>query len=308
MYDLAIIGAGAAGLSAAIYAARAGLSFIVLEQDGWGGGQISSAHQVQNYPGAPEVSGAELGERFREQAVALGASIVYGEVLSVEDHGACKTVLLADDEPVEAKTVIAATGASPKPLVLPDGAALPASGISYCATCDGAFYADKDVLVIGGGDTAVEDTLYLSAICSSVTLALRRDKFRAAKTRVALLEARENVTVLRNTTLKAVLGDGKVEGVLLSVDGTEQARKADGIFAAIGIEPSVQYLNSLPLPFEGGYVAADETCRTPVPGLFVAGDIRKKRLRQVVTAAADGANAVAGVVDYLNALDAAAKR
>lgn len=300
MYDLVIIGAGAAGLTAAIYAARAGLDFVVLEQDGYGGGQITTSHEVENYPGAGRISGADLGESFRAQAEALGAEIRFAVVQSVKDFGTYKELLLEEDEPVQARAVIAATGAVPRKLGVP-GEAL--AGVSYCAVCDGTFSAGKDVLVIGGGDTAVEDAIYLSGICKTVTLALRRDQFRAAKRRVNYLQTLENVTILYKTRLLEITGDKRVTEVLLDTDGVQKRQTINGVFIAVGVEPINSYLKELPLGFEGGYVLADETCRTQVPGLFVAGDLRKKPLRQVTTAVADGANAVNSAVEWLNSVN-----
>lgn len=299
MYDLIVIGAGPAGLTAAVYAARAGLHFIVLEQDGCGGGQITAAHQVQNYPGVFQVSGADLGEALRQQAIDLGAEIRFGIVTGVKNLGTSKQVLLDGEEPLDCKCVIAATGAVPRTLGIPGEAEL--TGVSYCAICDGAFSEGKPVAVIGGGDTAVEDALYLAGICPKVTLILRRNVFRAAKTRVELLLRQENISVLYNTKPLEILGSGHVEGLVLAGDNAGSL-SVDAVFIAVGTEPATQYLRGLPLEFVNGYVTADETGRTALPGVFVAGDIRLKQLRQVVTAAADGANAVISAVDYLSTL------
>ncbi|MGN1203371.1 MAG: NAD(P)/FAD-dependent oxidoreductase [Eubacterium sp.] len=299
MYDLAIIGGGAAGLTAAIYAARAGLDFIVLEQDGWGGGQITSAHKVENYPGVANVSGADLGESIKEQAVSLGAKIELGIVESINDLQDYKEIALHSGDTVKAKTVIAATGANPRRLGVAGEHELLGRGVSYCAVCDGAFFADKNVFVIGGGDTAVEDAIYLSSICKSVTLVHRREIFRAPKTRVDLLYKLSNVTVLCNETLSAITGEQRVDGVDLESSQGCRHYKADGVFIAVGTVPATSYLQNLPLDFEDGYVVAGENCSTAVNGLFVAGDIRKKPLRQVVTAVADGANAAASAIEYL---------
>lgn len=298
MYDLVIIGAGAAGLTAAIYAARAGLDFIVLEQDGWGGGQISASHEVENYPGVGRISGAELGEAFRGQAEALGAKIQFGMVQNLRPKDNHWELALEDEEPIWAKSVIAATGAVPRKLNVPGEAEL--SGVSYCATCDGAFFKGKDVLVIGGGDTAVEDAIYLSGICKSVTIAVRRDVFRGAKRRVEQLQQLENVSILYGTRLLEISGDKRVTQVVLEKSGVQEVRQMDGVFIAAGVEPVSDYLKALPLRMENGYVVADESGRTSLPGLFVAGDLRKKPLRQVTTAIADGANAVNSAVDWLH--------
>ncbi len=296
MIDLAIIGAGPAGLSAAIYAARAGLDFVVLEKDGYGGGQITSAHQVENYPGAGALSGEALADAFRAQAEALGAEIRLGTVLSVRDRGEYKEIQLEDEASLCARAVIVATGAVPKTLGIP-GEEL--AGVSYCATCDGAFFKGKDVLVVGGGDTAAEDGIYLAGICRHVTVVLRGDSFRAAKRRVDALTALENVTVLKNTRLAAISGDGRVRAVTLEQPDESGELPVDGVFLAVGTSPASDWLQSLPVEIRDGYVLADERCRTSLPGLFAAGDIRTKPLRQAVTAAADGANAVYSVIAWL---------
>lgn len=299
MYDLVIIGGGAAGLTAAIYAARAGLNFVVLEQDGWGGGQITSAHTVENYPGIPSISGVDLGEAMKEQAVSLGAKIELGIVEDIKDKGGYKEIILHSGNVMEAKAVIAATGANPRKLNVPGEQEFLGRGVSYCAVCDGAFFADKDVFVIGGGDTAVEDAIYLSAICKSVTLVHRRDTFRAPKTRVDTLFNLANVTVRCNETLREITGENRVNGVDLKGGNGYNHYNADGVFIAVGTVPATAYLKNLPVSFEEDYISANEDCRTDVDGLFVAGDIRKKPLRQVVTAVADGANAAASAIEYL---------
>ena len=296
MIDLAIIGAGPAGLTAAIYAARAGLDFVVIEQDGYGGGQIASAHEVDNYPGLNRLSGEALAETFREQALALGAEIRLGTVQAVTDRGDYKEIQLEDEAPLCARAVIAATGAVPRKLGVP-GEYL--SGVSYCAVCDGAFFKDKDVLVVGGGDTAVEDGIYLADICRHVTVALRGDAFRAAKSRVDILTARENVTVLRNTQVTAITGEGHVQAVTLNQNGQPAELSVDGVFVAVGSGPVSGWLCDLPVGTSNGYIVADESCQTSLPGLFVAGDLRAKPLRQVITAAADGANAINSAIAWL---------
>lgn len=321
MYDLTIIGAGMAGLTAAIYAARAGLDFIVLEQDGWGGGQISSAHAVENYPGLPGISGADLGEAVKEQAEKLGAKVELGTVERVEvrkqdrmqETGEAESriaecvepseqyfeLVLDDGEILKTRAVIAATGANPRRLGVVGEEHLLGRGVSYCAICDGAFYADRDVFVIGGGDTAVEDAIYLAGICKSVTLVHRRDIFRAPKTRLDKLKALPNVTIRCKETLHAIVGGEHVSGVELNSAEGVRYYDTDAVFVAVGTEPVTSYLKGLPLEFKDDYVAADETCKTAVDGLYVAGDIRKKPLRQAVTAAADGANAATGVIEYI---------
>ena len=296
MLDLAVIGAGPAGLCAAIYASRAGLNFTLLEQDGYGGGQISSSHLVENYPGVPQISGFELGERFRGQAMDLGAEITYGLVTGITQIPGGYSIQVEDDAPVEARAVIAATGATPRPLGIPGEEEHVGRGVSYCATCDGSFYKDRNVLVVGGGDTAVEDAIYLSSLCSSVTLILRRDQFRATKRRVDALMALPNVKVRFKVKPLEILD----KAVRASTEQGEELLPADGIFIAAGTQPVTGYLKQLPLEFSDGYVQADETCRTCLPGFYAAGDIRRKQLRQVTTAVADGANAVYSALDYLH--------
>lgn len=296
MYDTIIIGAGAAGLTAAIYAARAGLHFLVLEQDGIGGGQILAAHRVQNYPGFPDSTGIDLGEAIRGHAVSLGAQIELGTVETVKQADKHYQIVLQNGNILETGTVIAATGASPRKLGVPGEKEFLGKGVSYCATCDGAFFKDKNALVVGGGDTAVEDALYLASICRHVTLIHRREEFRAAKTRADLLKEKPNISLRLNAEVGAIIGDGKVTGVTLK-DGS--VLPADGVFIAVGTVPETGYLQDLPLDLENGYVIAGEDCRTALPGIFAAGDIRKKPLRQVITAAADGANAVFSILDEL---------
>lgn len=302
MYDLVIIGGGAAGLTAAIYAARAGINFVVLEQDGWGGGQITSAHIVENYPGTPNIAGAELGEAIKKQAVSLGAKIELGIVDDIKDNGEYKEIILHSQDKIKTKTLIAATGANPKKLNVTGEQALLGRGVSYCAVCDGAFFADKNVFVIGGGDTAVEDTIYLSSICKSVTLVHRRDTFRAPQTRIDMLKTISNVTIKCNAVLNAITGGDRVNGVeLKSINGCEHYN-ADGVFIAVGSVPATGYLKNLPFIFDNDYIVAGEDCKTNIDGVYIAGDIRKKSLRQVVTAVADGANAAVSAIDYLSSL------
>lgn len=297
MLDLIIIGAGVAGLTAAIYSARAGLNFAVLEQDGFGGGQISSAHTVDNYPGFKGTSGDELANAIREHAEALGANIEFAVVKDIVKENDAITVVSDDDLKLQAKSVIIATGSAPKKLGVSGEDALVGCGVSYCALCDGAFYKDKNVVVVGGGDTAVEDAIYLSDICKSVTLIHRRDTFRAPETRVAALKSKSNVDIIYNETVKEIIGDDKVSGVLLSDDSE---LPCDGVFIAVGSEPELSFTKSLDLAFSGKYIVATEDCKTNSDGIFVAGDVRTKLLRQVVTAAADGANAANSVIKYLS--------
>lgn len=299
MYDSVIIGGGAAGLTSAVYAARAGLNFIVSEQDGFGGGQIMSAHIVENYPGLQNIKGSDLGDALKKHAVALGAKIEYGIVEKINDKGDKKEIIYHNGEKIEAKTVIAATGASPRKLGTAGEQSLLGKGVSYCALCDGAFFSGKDVFVIGGGDAAVEDALYLASVCKSVTLVHRRDTFRAPQTRLDMLKQLDNVTIRCNEVLIGITGTERVDGVNIKGSHKESHYNTDGVFIAIGSVPATSYLKNLPLAFDDNYVIAGEDCKTDIDGLFVAGDIRKKPLRQIVTAVADGANAAVGAIEYL---------
>ena len=299
MFDLIIVGAGVAGLTAAIYAARAGADFIVLEQDGYGGGQISSAHLVENYPGVPSVCGADLSEEIRAHAEKLGAKTEFGIVTDIIDNGESKKVITEDNIEYVSKAVIIATGASPKALGVLGEDKFLGRGVSYCAVCDGAFYEDKDVFVIGGGDTAVEDAIYLSDICKSVTLVHRRDEFRAPKTRVDYLKSKENVKFILNANLVAVDGGERVSSVSVNTDNGVNKYNTDGVFIAVGTKPESSMIKSLNIDTDNGYIKADETCKTNVKGIFAAGDIRTKHLRQVITAAADGANAAISAMEFI---------
>lgn len=296
MLDLVIIGAGVAGLTAAIYSARAGLDFVVLEQDGFGGGQISSAHTVDNYPGLPHISGDDLATAVREHAESLGAKIEFGIVKNIICENDKKIVILDDDLKIETKSVIIATGSAPKKLGVPGEENFAGNGVSYCALCDGAFFGGKDVVVVGGGDTAVEDAIYLSEICASVTLVHRRDEFRAPKTRTDVLKSKSNVNLVLNETVEEIIGDGKVTGVKLS---NGKILPCHGVFVAVGSNPELSFTSGLNLYFSGKYIYATEDCKTNTDGIFVAGDARAKPLRQVVTAAADGANAANSAIQYL---------
>lgn len=300
MFDLVIIGAGAAGLTAAIYSARAGIDFLILDQDGFGGGQISSAHIVDNYPGLSGISGEELANALREHAENSGAVIEFGIVKDIVNNNSGKTIILDDGSEIETQSIIIATGSSPKKLGVPGEEALIGKGVSYCAVCDGAFFKGKDTVVTGGGDTAVEDAIYLSEICNSVTLIHRRDSFRASKTRVDLLKSIPNIKIRYKEKVNAIIGGDKVTGVEISgASGTEYLN-CDAVFVAVGSNPELSFLNSLSPETENGYIKASEDCKTNIEGIFAAGDIRTKSLRQVVTSTADGANAVVSALEYIS--------
>lgn len=301
MYDLVIVGAGPAGLAAAVYAARAELKFIVLEKEVMSGGQIINTYEVDNYPGLFHMGGFDLAMKFREHADALGASFVTGEVKKIEPVSGGKKIICADGTEYETKTVILSGGAKHRKLDVPGEEKLAGSGVSYCATCDGAFFRNKEVAVVGGGDVAVEDALFLARLCKKVYVIHRRDSFRAAKTLVSRLTAAENVEIIYDSVVKEICGNVKVESVKLENKKTQEEREVtlDGVFIAVGMLPETKAYEGLVTLDEAGYIVANETGVTSDPAVFAAGDIRTKALRQVVTAASDGANAVQSVERYL---------
>ncbi len=294
LLDMIIIGSGPAGMAAAVYAARAELKFVVIEQSIESGGQVQQTYEVDNYPGIPGVSGPELSRRMREHCDKLGVEFKTEEVKSVEKTDDNFVVKTWDGNEYTAKTVIAATGASHSTLGVPGEEVLQGMGVSYCATCDGAFFKNKTVAVVGGGDVAVEDAIYLSKLCSKVYLIHRRDEFRAASTLVSEAKTKENIEFVLSSVVNEIQGDNKVDKILVENKKTGGVTElaVDGIFIAVGIKPASELFTGLAEANEGGYLIADETCETSCKGLFAAGDIRAKQLRQIITAAADGANAV----------------
>ena len=295
LLDMIIIGSGPAGMAAAVYAARAELKFTVIEQSIESGGQVQQTYEVDNYPGIPGVSGPVLSRKMREHCDKLGVEFKTEEVRSVEKntdgHFLVKTW---DGNEYTSKTVIAATGSSHSTLGVPGEEVLQGMGVSYCATCDGAFFRNKTVAVVGGGDVAVEDAIYLSKLCSKVYLIHRRDEFRAASTLVSEAKTKENIEFVLSSVVTEIRGDNKVDRIVVESKKTGAAEElaVDGIFIAVGIKPASELFTGLAEANEGGYLIADETCETSCKGLFAAGDIRAKQLRQIITAAADGANAV----------------
>lgn len=321
MYDMIIIGAGPAGLSAAIYGIRAGKSVLVLEGKTYGG-QIINTPEVENYPGIKKMSGFEFAKGLYEQAKDLGAQIKMEKVVSVEKSGnrgvsdmeaaqsdgneegsgndAPVFVVNTSKNSYECGALIFATGAKNRLLGLAGEQELTGAGISYCATCDGMFYRDKVVAVNGGGSTALEDALFLSNYCKEVYLIHRRDAFRGEQKLVDALEKRENVKFILNSVVTGLMGEGKLESISIkNKDGEEKTLKVDGLFIAIGQEPETAVAKEMVAMDEKGYIQAGEDCRTTVPGVFVAGDCRTKTVRQLTTAAADGAVAALMAVEYL---------
>lgn len=300
MYDLIIIGSGPAGLTAGIYASRARLSTLVLEQNFVSGGQIIDTYEIDNYPGLPGISGMDLADKMSQHAEKLGVAIENVIVTSLDLTGPVKKVI-TDDSVYEAKAVIIASGATHSHLGAPGEEEFAGHGVSYCATCDGGFYRKKDTLVVGGGDVAVEDAIYLARLCNKVYVVHRRDELRAAKVLQENLLSLPNVEMVWNSVVKTINGTQKVESVTVTnvKDGSERTIPVQGAFIAVGISPRSEFAKNHIEMDEKGYIIADETGRTSVLGVFAAGDVRGKQLRQVVTAVADGANAVTSVEKYL---------
>ena len=288
IYDVVIIGGGPAGYSAALYASRAGLDTLVLERMA-PGGQLTLTDVIENYPGFEEgIDGFALGIKMQQNAERFGAVTEYGEVLSVDFSDKIKKVTTTD-KTYHSKTVIIATGANPRKLNLPREEELTGRGVHYCAHCDGRFYKDKVVAVIGGGNSAVSDALYLSNIAKKVYLIHRRDSLRATKIYHEPLMKAQNVEFLWNSTVSEIIAGEKFEGIILSGD---RKLLCDGLFVSIGRNPATDFLKNAISLDDNDYIIADESTKTSVDGVFAAGDVRTKALRQVVTAVSDGAVSV----------------
>lgn len=300
MYDLIIIGAGPAGMSAAVYAARAELNFIVIEGSMMQGGQVLTTYDVDNYLGLPGIGGFEMGMKFAEHAKKLGVSFVTENVISMDVAGEVKKVV-TDKKEYETKTIIIATGAVHRKAGIPGEAEFTGKGVSYCATCDGAFFRNKTTAVVGGGDVAVEDAIYLARICEKVYLIHRRDEFRAAKSLVNKAKNTENIELVLDSTVERISGEAKVSSIEVKnkKTGNTDEFAVDGVFFAVGMQPVTAFVDKSVQMNEAGYIVAGEDCATNVPGVYAAGDIRTKQLRQIITAAADGANAVTSVEKYI---------
>lgn len=298
-FDLIIIGSGPAGLSAAVYAARAGVSFIVLEAAYSSGGQVLNTHEVDNYLGLCGMNGFEMGMKFREHAETLGAAFVnkkVGVINNIEETQ--KEIVCEDGSVYYAKNIILATGAVPARLDVPGEEEYRGKGVSYCAACDGNFFKGKSVAVVGGGDTALEDAVYLARICEKVYVIHRRDAFRGAKSLEDKLYTCDNVDVLWDTVVEQIRGTDVVQSLSvmntrLNMPGT---LRVDGVFIAVGTRPVSELLAGKVLTDERGYIVADEDCATNIAGVFAAGDVRRKNFRQIITAASDGANAVNSLI------------
>ena len=300
-YDVIIIGGGPGGYTAALYAARANLSTLVIEKFA-PGGQMATTDIVENYPGFVEgINGFDLGMQMKKGAERFGVKTKLAEVLSVELDKEPK-LIHTKKLTYEAKTVILALGASPRELGLENERNLRGRGVSYCATCDGSFYRDKTVVIVGGGNTAVADAIFLAKICKKVYLVHRRDELRASKTYMEVLENTENIEFVWSSEVSEILADQTVTGVKIKSRKDDSIREVacDGIFVAIGNVPSTDLIKGQVELDEAGYVPADETTRTNIPGVFAVGDMRAKPLRQIVTAVADGAVAAKFAEEYID--------
>ncbi|MBR0541787.1 MAG: FAD-dependent oxidoreductase [Clostridia bacterium] len=300
MYDIIIIGAGPAGLTAALYALRANKTVLLLEKASFGG-QMTFSPKIENYPGYEEISGNELADKLFEQVLAQGADFELEEVLSVKDNGNTKTVV-TDSGEHESKAVIIATGAKHRLLGVKGEEDFVGNGISFCAVCDGAFYENKEVIVIGGGNSALQEAILLSDLCKKITVVQNLADFTGEKKLVEILKSKSNVDFIFNTVVKEFTGDDELKGAVIENTETGEKKKItfDGAFVAIGLAPDNKAFENVAELDKFGYVASDEACLTKTAGVFTAGDCRTKRIRQITTAAADGAVAALAACDYID--------
>ena len=301
MYDIIIIGAGAAGLTAGIYAGRGGMKTLIFEKM-FAGGQAATTYEVANYPGFDEtVSGTELAMKFEKQAKKFGAKIISEDVQEIDVDDKIKKVITSKGT-YEGKTLIIALGATPRQIGLANEKKLRGMGVSYCATCDGAFYRDRVTAVVGGGDTAVEDALFLSRFCPKVYIIHRRDELRAAKVLQEAAFKNDKIEFIWDTVVEDIHGKDAVEGIRIKnvKDDSTKELNVEGIFIAVGIEPHTDLVKGKVALTPQGYIETDDTMQTSKPGVFAAGDCREKILRQVITAASDGATAAYAAERYIN--------
>lgn len=302
MLDVIIIGSGPAGLSAAVYAKRAMLKTLLIERNQISGGQIIGTTDVDNYLGLKGISGFELAVKFREHVNELDTDIINMDVVSIRHLDEYNEVELSDGRIINARTIVVATGARYRTLNVPGEDKFRGKGVSFCATCDGAFFKGKDVCVVGGGDVAMEDSIYLSKLCNTVYLINRREKLRAAKVLQDKAKSIDNITFIPNSVVTEINGNENLENVVIknTVENEITTLNVNGVFLAIGMMPENDIVKNVLALDDYGYIIADEDCITNVESIFVAGDIRTKPLRQVVTAVADGANAITSAEKYLN--------
>ena len=296
MYDTIIIGAGPAGMTAALYAARSNLKVALIE-GGLPGGQMNNTSDIENYPGYANISGPELAEKMFEPLENLGVEHLYGFVEAVEDHGDVKKVI-TDDEEFETRTVIVATGSKHRLLGVPGEEELNSRGVSYCAVCDGAFFRDQDLLVVGGGDSAVEEAIFLTQFAKSVTIVHRRDELRAQKVLQDRAFANEKINFIWDSVVKEIKGENRVESVVIESVKTNQVTEHafGGVFIYVGLDPVSDFVQELQIRDQAGWIVTDDHMKTSVAGVFAVGDVRQKDLRQVTTAVGDGA--IAGQEAY----------
>lgn len=301
VYDVIILGSGPAGLSAAVYAQRARFHTLIIEEKPLSGGQILDTYEVDNYPGLPGITGFELGQKFRTHADQFGAEFVNEQVKEIRIQGEKKRVV-TDKADYEARALILATGARHRKLDIPGEKEFTGMGVSYCATCDGAFFRGKHVAVVGGGDVALEDALFLARVCEKVYLVHRREEFRGARILQERVKEMKNIELVLNYKPAEIRGKEQVSSVLLhhSMEETQKELQVQGVFIAVGVVPNTTAIDGMVAQDEEGYIVAGEDTKTSVPGIFAAGDVRTKQLRQVVTAAADGANAITSVERYFS--------
>ena len=296
MYDTIIIGAGPAGMTAALYAARSNLKVALIE-GGLPGGQMNNTSDIENYPGYANISGPELAEKMFEPLENLGVEHLYGFVENIEDHGDVKKVI-TDNEEFETRTVIVATGSKHRLLGVPGEEELNSRGVSYCAVCDGAFFRDQDLLVVGGGDSAVEEAIFLTQFAKSVTIVHRRDELRAQKVLQDRAFANEKINFIWDSVVKEIKGENRVESVVIENVKTNQVTEHafGGVFIYVGLDPVSDFTKDLQIQDESGWIVTDDHMKTSVAGVFAVGDVRQKDLRQVTTAVGDGA--IAGQEAY----------
>ncbi len=299
MYDIVIVGGGPAGMTAAIYGLRAGKTVMLIEGTTFGG-QITLSPHVENYPGIAGMSGNEFAAALAEQVTALGVEMEYTKVTGIRDNKSSKTVITEDGE-IEGKTVILATGVSHRKLGVPREEELTGQGVSYCAVCDGAFFRDMDVAVVGGGSTALQDAGFLSEYCKSVSIIHRRNEFRGESALVEKLKEKENVRFVLDSIVTELIGSDVLEGVKVKNKKTEEEfeLKLDGLFVAIGQMPKNDIFGETVKLDEYGYILSSEDCMTSVPGIFAAGDCRTKEVRQLTTATADGSVAALAACKFI---------
>lgn len=299
MYDVVIIGSGPAGITAGIYAKRAGLKAVVIEKASMGGGQVLNTYEVDNYPGLQGINGFDLGMKFTEHASKLGVETIEADVTKLEVAEQVKRIYTEKDM-IETKTIIIASGAAHRKLMVPGEEELAGMGVSYCATCDGAFFKNRSVAVVGGGDVALEDAIFLARGCEKVYLIHRRDEFRAVKVLRDTVKETPNIEVIWDSIVTSIQGEDQVSSVTIQnvYTNAETVQAVDGVFIAVGNIPNTDYITEIKKD-RSGYLVAGEDCATDVAGVYAAGDVRTKSLRQIVTAVADGANAITSVQEYL---------